>query len=118
MVEQAHWIDRFGVRLPLLDEPDQIQKEQRADQGGNQGADNSSRSYAEETEHPPADEGAKNTDNQVPNQSEPRTFHDLSGQETGKAPNYEKEDQALRGHRITSCVWTAKPFGRRTAACT
>src|SRR5262245_60733060 len=72
-----------AVRLSF-DEADDDQKYDRADHGINDRADEArERHESQLREQPDADESADDADDNVPDQSEPKTAHDLPGQPAG-----------------------------------
>lgn len=70
-VTAEHCIAGPNLRSVGLGEPDDVQKEERADNGCNQQTDDTSARNAEQTEYPDADEGAYYPDDQITDKTKP-----------------------------------------------
>src|SRR5262245_12006371 len=84
------------VRALAFDEPDNDQKYDRADRGVDDGADETGERHEPQLrEQPHADEGAHDADDDVPEESEAKTAHDLPGQPAGNRADDQHDDNAV-----------------------
>jgi hypothetical protein len=86
----------------MLDDPDYIQQDQRADYRGDQQAQNARARDVELTEQPDSYKGTRHSHDQVSQQAESFSLPDATGQKSRQDPNRQKDQQVFRTHDVFS----------------